>query len=195
MSKGLLCRSILYPKCSREGVFDDLALLQLVDVLGNKSVYALSLASRYLLRDEAGAHGYGVRTASRINDAYEARVGSPPPAEKKTFYLGFYDLQKNALKDVSPEHYRLTIRHFVEHDERAHFQLELEDRGLLGAGKANDRLRREDRNVAMMMVLSLLVGPRRRPDIQDGEPGPLEWFELPTLPRSATSTPEVLVDV
>jgi hypothetical protein len=181
MNRGILCRSIFYPKCARSGVFDELALLQLVDIHNNKSVYGLSLASRYLLRDEDGAHRYGRDTAVRMNEAYETRVGAPPSPEKKTVYLGFYDAPNESLKKVSLEYYELRIKHLVEHGERAHFQLELQDRGLLGTGKSNDKLRRDDRTVAMMKVLSFLSGPRRFSN--EGNEVP-DDFELPVLPKS-----------
>ncbi len=186
MVKGVLCRSILYPKCVRAGVFDDLALVQLFDVNGDKSVYALSLASRYLLKNDIGAHGYGCRTAQRMNDAYQAREGVPAPPEKRTHYLGFYDITGRDVTSLPSEHYAITVRHLTEHGERAHFQLEFQDVSALGASKSADKTRRNDRNLSLQAMVDRMLGPKRHICDQDQLDGGIKDFVLPDLPRSAS---------
>ncbi len=184
MVKGVLCRSILHPKCVRDGVFDDLALVQLFDLNGDKSVYGLSLASRFLLVDDAGAHGYGCRTAQRLNDAYQAREGTAPPSEKTTHYLGFYDVVGRAVSSLPSEYYKVAVRHLTEHGERAHFQLELQDVSTLGSSKSADKTRRNDRNVTMQALVDKMWGPKRYRADQGQTDNAIKDFKLPDLPRS-----------
>lgn len=188
MLKGWLCRSILFPKCAREGRFDPLALLLLNKVDNEGAVYALSLASKFVLRGEDGVHGYGIRTAARINEAYEMRNGGPPTDKKKTFYLGFYDALKHEYLSISSEHYNISLRYRLEHGERAHFQLELTNKGLLGTGKANDKTRRDDRIAAMEQLLTKLQGPIRCNSAQNDDlPQELKELELPRLARQVVA--------
>lgn len=183
MLKGLLCRAILFPKCAKDGVFDDLALLQLVDVNKDKTVYAMSLASRYLLRDEEGAHGYGSRTAQSINDAYENSRGEPPPENKRTHYLGFYDVDKLSVLSLPISYYRVELKHKIEHGETAHFNFEMHPTDLQGT---NEKARRHDRNTAMLAMITRLRGPKRRVFNEGHEDAErLSSFQLPELPRPA----------
>lgn len=183
MSKGWLCRAVLFPKCAKDGVFDDLALLQLVDVNKNKTVYAMSLASRYLLRDDDGAHAYGCRTAENINGAYEASNGSPPPDHKKTHYIGFYDVDKPNVLSLPTDHYHIELKHKVEHGERAHFNFEMHPTDLAGT---TEKIRRQDRNTAMYAMITKLHGPKRRPISNEHEDAErLTSFLLPDFQSPA----------
>lgn len=184
MLKGVLCRSILHPKCVHDGQFDPLAFLLLNRFGPTNTDYALSLASRFVLKDEDGAHSYGSRTAVRINEAYAIRHGNAPDQNSTTYYLGFYDGTKEEFLSIQSEHYDVSIRYRLEHGERAHFQLELTNRGILGTGKANDRIRRSDRATTMDQLLDKLVGPARDGGaLNDDTPKEIRDFVLPKLPR------------
>ena len=183
MLKGVLCRAVLYPKCAKEGVFDDLALLQLVNEKKDKKVYGLSLASRYFLKDEQGAHGYGCRTAQNINSEYEKNRGEPPPENKVTHYLGFYDVDKPSVLSLPTSHYRIELKHKIEHGERAHFNFEMHPTDFDGT---SDKARRQDRNTAMLAMITKLRGPSRRPLNGPDDSDRLASFHMPDLPRPAS---------
>jgi hypothetical protein len=185
-SKDLLCRAILFPKCAQEGVFDDAALLLLVNAAGDGQMYGLSFGSRYILRDVLGAHSYGCRTAATMNLLYQKRTGSPPPPQKQVHYLGFYDLDHCDLSTLVLDHYYTSVRWVKEHGEDAHFQLELINKGLLGTGKQNDRIRRDDRAAAMEILAMKLKGKPERHICEVDAPlaATLNAIHLPSLPRA-----------
>ncbi|MGP4752855.1 hypothetical protein [Agrobacterium pusense] len=168
-------------------MFDDLMLVQLVAMNDEKTAYGLSLASRFYLKTDDNAHGYGCRTAARQNDAYTERVGTPPPENKRTHYIGFYDVKKEAINALPLEHYDLKLRHFVENGERCHFQIELHISSDLGSGKAADKIKRNDRNTAMQALVDQMAGPVRHICACDAHlADKLTEIYTPDLPRSAT---------
>lgn len=183
MFRGILCRAILFPKCAKEGVFDELALLQLIDINRDKTVYGMSLASRFLLRTDAGAHGYGERTARQMNADYERARGEEPPENKRVHYVGFYDVVKEAALSLPISHYRIELKHKIEHGEKSHFNFELHPLDLEGT---SDKQRRQDRNTAMYAMVKKLAGPKLRPEQSGGDQWQLpETLSLPPLPPAA----------
>lgn len=179
----LLCRAALYPKFAPAGVFDEAAFLSLHKI-EDGLWYAMSLASRYLLRTEEGAHGYGRRSANVANAAYRALKGhDPDPLVDKVYYLGFYDLPYWRLSTLPLECYRVEVRWLPEHGEDSHFQLELH-RTNHETGKVADKRRRRDRTAALVILAMCLWGPRKYdPSLEDNYPDDLTSAILPDLPR------------
>lgn len=179
LNTGIFCRSALFPRCAKGGTFDEAALLQFSDVNRDGKFYALSLASRFLLKNDEGAHGYGRRTAAAANNGILARTGSEPSPENKVHYVGFYDLEYGALKRIELEYYKSGLVRKAEHGETAHFQVEWHLSSAAATLNVKEKVLRKDRSAARTMISFLLKGPIKEENI----PAELEAFELPTLPR------------
>lgn len=176
-----LCRSALYPRCAKNGVFDEAALLQFSDVNRDGKTFALSLASRFILKTVDEAHGYGRRTATRANDGIKQRNGGEDPNEdERVHYLGFYDMYYGDLQKVSLEHYRSNVRWYLENGEQAHFQMEWHLQTTLAPGNRTDKALRKDRSIARTVMASFLIGPFEDPVVAR-----VADFDLPTLPKKA----------
>jgi len=174
-----VCRAVLYPRCAKNGSFDEAALLQFGDVYRDGKMYALSLASRFLLKDEDGAHGYGRRAAGVANGIFAEKHGAEPVGEDRVHYLGFYDIEYGPLSRVSLEHYHSELTWKVEHGEQAHFQLEWVLTSDLPPGNKTEKVLRKDRSAARTIISFLLSGPVRDPEVDSD----LLPFDLPNLPR------------
>jgi hypothetical protein len=159
----LVCRSALFPKFLSNQVFATEALLNFTKIDDGR-VYALSVGSRFLLRTDEGAHGYGCQAARLANKRFVEKNGRPPaPLTEKVHYLGFYDLACGHVRSLELDHYDLEINWRPEHDSDAHFQVEFHRR----PSQASDRQRRQDRTAAIAVLADMLSGPKRH--ICDGD--------------------------
>jgi hypothetical protein len=155
----LASRCILYPKAFvSQSVFAPEAFFQFSQVGAAESHYALSVASRFILRTIDNAHEYGCRTAERINTGFERRAGRAPDASERTHYLGLWDLRAGAIRSIELDCYRIQLRAFPEHGEKAHFQVEL----ILANSNASSKARKKDRRVARTSLTMCLEGPAQR---------------------------------
>lgn len=180
LNSGVFCRSALHPRCGKNGIFDEAQLLHFSDVHRDGQFYALSIASRFLLRDEEGAHGYGHRTAAVANRGIRERTGEDPTPESRVHYLGFYDLDYVAVRKIDLEFYDAGFSRVPEHGEAAHFQIEWRLKARQGEALAKDKALRKDRSAARTKLSFLLRGPFKVASASCE----VDNFELPTLPRT-----------
>jgi hypothetical protein len=179
----LVCRSVLFPRCAKNGQFDETALVNFTDVERDGSFYALSVASRFILRDETGAHNYGIRTADAANRGIAIRTGRAPLADEEVHYVGFYDLLCGEIRSVPLGFYSSQIRWVLENGENAHFQIEWRRNGKVPEGPGNiDKKLRKDRTAARTLIASKLRGPFKASTMPLSHLGDGN-FELAELPR------------
>lgn len=156
----LLSRAILYPKSFPAGVLDLEALINFNALGEGDERYAMSVASRFLLKSEAGAHQYGCRVASISNGRLAEKLGRPVDHdnESRVYYLGFYDLRFGDLADVSGIcFYSVDVIWCPEGGEDVHFHVELN----LFDNSASRKQRKRDRREARTIISGFLVGPKR----------------------------------
>ena len=129
--------------------------------------YGLSVGSRAVLRDAAGAHHYGCSGAALANDRLaKLNAGVVPPGKRRS-YLGFYDLAYRDVRAITSEYYAVNFRFKDEGSTPAHFQLSLvEDFGKsqhpIGANKKQrDNARQNDRLAVVAHLSAALRGPSR----------------------------------
>lgn len=153
----LFCRSVFFPSIAlKHDFFSDEVLMQF-DAADDES-YGLSVASRCMLVDEAGAHGYGCRTSDKKNERFERENGRKPnPEDEQRFYVGFYDLRPAYFSHIKLDHYSMSLRWVPEEGEDAHFEVRL-DRV---AGDFTDKKLKRDRKLARQLLSMCLIGPHR----------------------------------
>jgi hypothetical protein len=154
----LFCRAVLFPKAWPNNVFDVEALLRLDEISGADDRYAMSVGSRYILKDEVGAHYYGCATAEKSNQRLQRTAGRQLNTLGETVhYLGFYDLRYGEVTEIKLTCYDVIIKWRPEDGEDAHFQVEL-------VGKVGDwpkKQRKNERRDARAFLALCLDGPRR----------------------------------
>lgn len=179
------CRAVLYPRFVVGGAFADEALLNFTK-MDDGTCYALSLASRFLLGTDEGAHRYGRHAAEVANARFADRLGrAPSPPTEKVYYLGFYDLVCKDVHHLPMNHYSVSLKWRPENGIDEHFQIEFQQKNTGGTA----RERRSDRTAAIGILAKKMVGPQRA--ILDGDldgfRAELEFVELPTRPASSAS--------
>ncbi|PQZ51913.1 hypothetical protein CQ052_05100 [Ochrobactrum sp. MYb15] len=174
----IVCRSALFPRFLANGVFDENLLL---DVTSNtdKSVYSISVGSRFILRDDNGAHRYGIRAAKLGNERFLRQKGRhPEPLVEKVHYVGFYDLICGDVRSVQMRFYRLGIVWKPEHGNDAHFQVDFTRNNV----NATKKELRDERLFAISIIATFLKGPFRAIDPEEVDLiDELMKIELPEL--------------
>lgn len=175
-----VCRAALYPKFISDGVFDEEILLNFGEI-EKTGVYALSVASRFICRTDAGVHSYGCNAAELANDRFRLKNGrEPEPLKEEVHYLGYYEFLYGDLVTIPMEYYSIHCYWLPEHGQQMHFQAEFRPRGSEGSKKQ----RRTDRQAAVGLLAAKLYGPARHLSKKDEvNREALEAIELPTLPR------------
>ncbi|WP_156418345.1 hypothetical protein [Aureimonas sp. D3] len=150
-----LCRAALYPRFVKAGVFDDEALWSLSSIK-NEIHYAISVASRFGLRDDQGVHRYGLNAARTANEGFEARSGRKPDVEQEVFYLGFYVIHADVIDSLPLHYFSASIKYAPEHGEREHFQIEI----YLSDKNSSTRQRKKDRVALRVGLAAKMRGPK-----------------------------------
>ncbi|MCP8883022.1 hypothetical protein NIM87_05885 [Devosia sp. XJ19-1] len=153
----LVCRSVLYPRGFAQLNVFELATFMRADRRKGTDIFVLSVGSRHVLRDEAGAHAYGVASAQVANQGVLRRSGLDElPADQVVHYLGFYDISYGDVTSVQSDSFGLEITYRPEHGSTAHFEIELRER----AGITKNQ-RKQDKSIVELVLASRLVGPKR----------------------------------
>jgi hypothetical protein len=178
-----VCRAALYPKfVTPAGIFDEEALLIFAEI-PDGGVYAMSVASKFLCRNDDGVHTYGSNAADIANERLRARLNRPPqPINEQVHYVGFYEFLYGDFKCIAMNHYSVHCDWLPEHGQDVHFQAEF--RPKTTAAESTKKQRREDRRAAIGVLAARLRGPARHICEKD-EPHreALESIDLPPMPR------------
>lgn len=121
----VLCRAVMFPRQWRQGVYSPEAALALGRI--SEGRFAISVGSRYLLKDIEGAHKFGMGTADLANKGLEAREGRPLSPEELQQYVGFYDIFVGAIRGISLEMHRIDILWSPEHNRQEHFEIQVSE--------------------------------------------------------------------
>lgn len=148
----LVCRAIVHPKCAPAGVFDPESYLKLRETSPAKTHYVMSVGSRYLLKDEDGAHRYGCASARITN----SRQSNPTP-ENRCFYIGFYDLYYGEIVSINSTYYDIAVVWQKEEVSDAHFHISFVNK----SGGGTHAARRHDRMAAISLMFARCIGPYR----------------------------------
>lgn len=177
------CRAVLFPRGFADGVFDPAQFLELSTMREAKTVSVMSIGSMFLLRTEARAHDYGRLTAQRANDGIAERNGSPPPADKRRRYLGYYVFTRGDAIGLSSALHAVGVEcRPDDHNDPVHFQLETYRK--LAPGKSDFEFK-EDKVAIRIALDKLLRGPLRPPAGADNDDAAgLEHIELPARPEN-----------
>lgn len=154
LSRDIFARSIEHPKDFSNDVLDQEQFFQFSVSEVRKGDYALSVASRWLLRNLAGVHEYGRFVVDCKNARFRQSNGTDPNPMKK--YVGSYNLFAGSIENLSLRHYQVGLRWKPEEGQDAHFEIELTHKGN-GTKKELKKDRREAR--------SALFDARFGPDI------------------------------
>ena len=150
----LICRAAVYPKFVKSDIFDDEQFFDFRPSDGKK-IYVTSVASRYLLRDENGAHDYGEQIARSSNTRLLARDGNIPSGQIVSVYIGFFDLRNKNVVSIQMQFYSIVIAWRPELNCDAHFQIEMWSKNAEGTPSQ----RRNDRKTAIALLLDSMSGP------------------------------------
>lgn len=151
----LLCRSVLFPRGFDDDVFE-LATFMRSKRRYENGPFVISVGSRFLLKNDEGAHQYGRRAAEVANEGELARSnGVPIPETEIVHYLAFYDITHSDVVGTKADWYRIGVSYRPEHGNDAHFEIELSESG------GSRKQRKDDRAAVEMLLASRLVGPVR----------------------------------
>lgn len=143
IEKERFCRSIPYPQLWEEGVLALEALFRLSRI--GQDDWAISVASRYLLKSLDGAHSYGRYVVSKKNEV---------TSKERQTYIGFYDIFCTAVDEVQADHYAIDVRWRPEDGRKEHFQIEI-----ISSGTGTRRERSSDRTRIIAGLAARVVGP------------------------------------
>ncbi|MGO4728072.1 MULTISPECIES: hypothetical protein [unclassified Inquilinus] len=177
-------RCAVHPKFFRDGAFSEEALLGFssADKKNVRSPYLASVAARKILPSDKEMHGYGCRTAAKINENTAKRKGRALERPGETaHYRGFYNLKLQKILAISNDHYKVRVYICEEDGEKAHCHLELYD--------ANSKSSKKDLSSARVLIIS---------EITDNLSGPIPHlcesdldlaktladYQLPVLPTA-----------
>lgn len=153
----LVCRSVLYPRGFAQLDVFELATFMRADRRKGTDIFVMSVGSRHVLKDEAGAHAYGVASAQVANEGILRRSGLDElPADQVVHYLGFYDITYDNVTSVVNDSFSLEVTYRPEHGSKAHFEIELRERKGITKGQ-----RKQDKGIVELLLASRLVGPKR----------------------------------
>ena len=152
LPKDIFARSIEYPKDFKSDVLDQEQFLQFSKDEAKKENYALSVASRWLLRNVENVHIYGRFVAECKNDRYRAIHGTDPDPMRK--YLGSYNLFTECIERLDLTHYGAELRWKPEQGQDAHFQIEL-----VHNRKGSRTQLKRDRREARSVLFDCRFGP------------------------------------
>lgn len=127
LPRDIFARSIEHPKDFSSNVLDQEQFFQFSESEVAKGDYALSVASRWLLRTEENVHKYGRFVAGCKNARFKAVKGTDPNPMRK--YVGSYNLFAESIESLDLCHYRVGLRWKPEEGQDAHFQIELTHKG------------------------------------------------------------------
>ena len=114
-----------------------------------------SVFSKYLSRTAEQVHKYGEDIATSGNERVKKSHAGDLPINKKSYYLGFYELFCGPVQGVEMENYQIQIGWRPENDNDAHFQIEMSQ----NADGGSKSQRRNDRTAAIEKMAQLLQGP------------------------------------
>ena len=176
LKKDILCRAALYPKfVTPDGVFDPEKLLSLHPE--NDQKYSMSVASKFMCRNDAGVHGYGCRAADLANERFVRDNGrDPEPFNEQIHYLGYYEFYFADIELLPLEYYNAYCHWKPENGLEMHFQIDLEQ----NAKQSSKKQRRDDRRAAIGILFDCVSGPRRH--IRESDEPHRDLLELVDLP-------------
>lgn len=149
----VLCRAASYPKAFKAGVFDIEQFFRFDEEHGGGGAYAISVASKFLLRCDEAVHAYGQSIADLQNQRSGAANGQEP--DRRVRYLAFYEGKCSIVSEIAMKHYTLVVRYRPVTRGDAHFQIEMWPTRSTSTKKE----RRTDRGDAARAIATQFSGP------------------------------------
>lgn len=150
-------RMIEHPRAFTNGRLDPETYFQFIPTNTAKSVYALSVASKFILKTIDAVHSYGAGVAQEKNNRFlELNGHEPDPA---VTYVGHYDLFLGSINRINLDYYSQGVRWVPENGRTAHFQIEL-----YPSGNATKSQLKADRRKARAALFDVCMGPALCPD-------------------------------
>lgn len=134
LPKDRLARTIEHPKDFVTDRLDPEQYLQFDPLEAEKINYGVSVASRFILRNDQNLHNYGEKIVNGKNARYKLEKGHDPNPLKT--YVGFSEFYAECVYQLQLTLYRQEIRWRPLGTDDAHFQVELYSRGV---GTAKER--------------------------------------------------------
>ncbi|WP_182912856.1 hypothetical protein [Paracoccus onubensis] len=176
------CRLANHPSCLKADRFDEAALLTFSPL--DNSSRALSLAGWDVCKDETGVHDYGLSVSIQKNDRLKERYGQEPDIDKRSYYLGFYDIYARHINFDILANSRGALRHAPEDGDHRHFHIELHPTDEALSARKPERKVKEDERLLRTELIKLLSGPSLLPpDHCCAHQKELQNEFMPTLPR------------
>jgi len=175
------CRSVLYPRGFKDGLFDPAQFLEIQKSDENPGVSVMSISSAFLLKDAGAIHAYGCLTAQRANERIAERSEDSPDPTKRRRYLGYYSFTRRIALGLSSNFHDVGVECRPEdYGDCAHFQFELYQKEVQSATKRDYRNDKVDIRIALDLLMS---GPHRHVcECDEEERSMLEEIDLPLRP-------------
>lgn len=144
----VFCRAAVFPRCvSAADRLEDSALLQVSGKgLGKRGI---SLASRYLCRDEDGVHDFGLRVAAEGNlRLSNANVKLDDSCEN--LYLGYYSFYYKDYCSVSSGEANMRLYWKPENGDDRHFQIDISIDAAMVYKKIDEQIGAENEEAARL---------------------------------------------
>lgn len=177
-SHDIFCRVAVYPRFIKESVFDSEQFVTPAPIDKQKSIYALSVVSKWLLKSDKAVHDYGENVAKAGNDRLNLKYNCIIPENLKQYYLAFYQLRYCDVVDVCMAFYTLNMKWSPVTDCKEHFHIEMRQ----SSTHSNKGERRRDRTKAIKRIAEKLNGPTS-PIFEKTDLRYSLFKELPRLPN------------
>ena len=175
----IFCRVAVHPRYEKESVFDAEQLLTPSSLDKKKSVYAISVVSKWLLRTDNAVHEYGESVAKVGNDRLKSQHNGIVPEDLRNYYLGFYHLLYSDINSESLEFYSIHLKWRPEINCKEHFHIEM----IQISNQCTRVERRQDRAKAINRISKKLNGPTS-PNFNPNDMRNSLLNKLPRLPNS-----------
>ena len=155
-----MCRFAIYPKfLDSQNLFDDEQLLNFRSQDKRKKVYVLSVVSKFICRNEKRVHESGEKTAEVQNNRNQTSKKVELTRDKKSYYLGFYQLLYKDTVNISMKYYSILVRYCPQDDCDTHFHIEMNQSSRNDDSSRSER--QSDRITAIHEMAKYLDGPHK----------------------------------
>lgn len=181
-SHDIICRVAVYPRFIKESVFDIEQFLTPGPLDKQKSVYVLSVVSKWLLKTDMAVHDYGESVAKAGNDRLNLKYNCIVPDNLKQYYLAFYQLRICDVVCVNLKFYSIHVKWSPIIECNEHFHIEMRQL----SHQCTKVEKRRDRTKAIYKIARKLNGPTS----QNFNPNDARNSLLNKLPRLPNSGPK-----
>lgn len=157
----VFCRVAAFPKFMNGEVFDGDQFLKISQDASKPSCYAISIASKFILKDADGVHRYGKAYAQTANERFRIQKGRDPSEADQCVYLGYLSIYSGDIMKLKLDYHDLEIRYREENGSKAHFQIEFSVKNF----QVERKKRTNERLAAVGILMTHFFGPTLDPEV------------------------------